>query len=113
MWYIILIKTADATSNKARLEITKTFSYKLCIEYALDYDDIVSVYESKLCEHKIWKAQFAIVEIIHDLRSDIMSNVFVDNSIRGEILLNLLQVPTSEHEQMIFERIQLFDWYII
>ena len=92
-------KTADATSDKARLEIIKTLSYKLSIEYTLTYDDIVSVYKSKLREHKIRKAKFGIVEIIHDLKSDIMSNAFIDNSIRSEMLLNLSRISTPEQER--------------
>lgn len=95
-------KTADATSDKARLEIIKTLSYKLSIEHTLTYDDIVSVYKSKLRAHKIRKAKFGIVEIIYDLKSDIMSNAFIDNSIRSEMLLNLSRISTPGQEQVVF-----------
>lgn len=93
-------KTADATSGKARLEIIKTLSYKLSIEHALTYDDIVSVYKSKLHAHKIRKAKFGIAEIIYDLKSDIMANAFIDNSIRSEMLFNLSRISTPGQERV-------------
>jgi len=89
-------KTADATSDKARLEIIKTLSYKLSIECTLTHDDIVSVYRSKLREHKIKKAKFGIVDIVNDLKSDIMSNAFIDNQVRSQMLLNLSSIFSDE-----------------
>lgn len=89
-------KTADATSDKARLEIIKTLSYKLSIEHGLTYGDIVSVYRSKLREHKIRKAKFGIIDIVNDLKSDIMSNAFIENQVRSEMLLNLSNIFDAE-----------------
>jgi len=106
-------KTADATSDKARLEIIKTLSYKLSIEHTLTYDDIVSVYKSKLNEHKIRRAKFGIVEIIHDLKSDIMSNAFIDNSIRSEMLLNLSRITMPERERVAFRNIRIAHWMYV
>lgn len=89
-------KTANATSDKARLEIIKTLSYKLSLERTLDINDIVSVYNSKLREHKIRNAKFDIQDIIHDLKSDIMSNAFIENAIRSEMLLNLSNIDIEK-----------------
>ena len=96
-------KTADATSDKARLEIIKTLSYKLSIEYALTYDDIVSVYRSKLREHKIKKAKFGILDIIND----IMSNAFIDNQVRSQMLLNLSNVFVKDSTQYVREGLHI------
>ena len=100
-------KTDDATSDKARLEIIKTLSYKLSIEYALTYDDIMSVYRSKLREHKIKKAKFGIIDIINDLKSDIMSNAFIDNQVRSQMLLNLSNIFVEEGRQYVGEGLHI------
>ena len=103
-------KTANATSDKARLEIIKTLSYKLSIERALTYDDIFSVYNSKLREHKIDSPKFGIEDIIHDLKADIMSNAFIENNIRSEMLLNLTNITMPDdycttYSNVIFTRL--------
>lgn len=95
-------KTADATSDKARLEILKTLSYKLSIG-TLTYDDITSVYCSKLREHRIKKAEFGITDIIHDLKSDIMSNAFIEIHTRSDMLLNLSQISSEREEAFAHE----------
>lgn len=90
-------KTAATTSDKARLEIIKTLSYKLSIEHALNYEDIYAVYCSKLREHKTPRVNFGIIDIVHDLQADIMSNAFIENSLRSEMLVNLshIEVPAQ------------------
>lgn len=93
-------KTADATSDKARLEIIKTLSYKLSLECSITYDDIASVYRSKLREHKIKKAKFDIVDIIHDLKSDIMSNAFIESNARSKMLLNLSKISGEGKKEL-------------
>ena len=102
-------KTVDATNDKARLEIIKTLSYKLSIDYTLCYDDILSVYNSKLREHRIKKASFSITDIVHDLKSDIMSNAFIPNDVRSGMLLNLSQIyEHSRDPQVIQSRLNFF-----
>lgn len=102
-------KTVDATNDKARLEIIKTLSYKLSIDYTLCYGDILSVYNSKLREHKIKKASFSITDIVHDLKSDIMSNAFIPNDIRSRMLLNLSQIhEPPRHPEVIQGRLNFF-----
>lgn len=93
-------KTADATNDKARLEIIKTLSYKLSIDYTLCYDDVESVYRSKLREHKIKKASFSITDVVHGLKSDVMANAFIANEIRSKMLLNLSEIhePSKQSE---------------
>lgn len=82
-------KTNDATSEKARMDILKTLSYRLSDTLNLTYDDIDSVYKSKLREHKIVQPKFTQEDILNDLKTDIMSNAFLVNDIRDNILYNL------------------------
>lgn len=91
-------KTANATSEKARLDIIKTLSYRLSATTDLSADDIKAVYQSKLREHKIKKAKFNIYDIVNDLKTDIMSNAFLDNQIKNVILYNLSNVYVENKE---------------
>lgn len=85
-------KTANATSDKARLDIIKTLSYRLSATTDLSADDIKSVYQSKLREHKIKKAKFNIYDVVNDLKTDVMSNAFLENQIKNDILYNLSNI---------------------
>lgn len=85
-------KNNSTTSEKARLDIIKTLSYRLSATHALTHEDIDSVYKSKLREHEIVNAQFTQEDILNDLRADIMSNAFLDNDIRNKILYNLSEI---------------------
>lgn len=91
-------KTANATSEKARLDIIKTLSYRLSATTSLSADDIKSVYHSKLREHKIKKANFSIYDIVNDLKTDVMSNAFLENQIKNDILYNLSNVYVESTE---------------
>ncbi|MCH5269671.1 MAG: hypothetical protein J1E83_02885, partial [Lachnospiraceae bacterium] len=82
-------KTNDTTSEKARMDILKTLSYRLSDSHNLTYDDIQSVYKSKLREHKIVNPKFTQEDILNDLKTDIMSNAFLANEVRNNILYNL------------------------
>lgn len=85
-------KNNSTTSEKARLDIIKTLSYRLSATHALTHEDIDSVYKSKLREHEIINAKFTQEDILNDLRADIMSNAFLDNDIRNKILYNLSEI---------------------
>lgn len=85
-------KNNNTTSEKARLDIIKTLSYRLSSAYTLTYEDIDSVYKSKLREHEIVRAQFNQEDILNDLKSDIMSNAFLENDVRNKILYNLSSI---------------------
>ena len=85
-------KNNNTTSEKARLDIIKTLSYRLSSAHTLTYEDIDSVYKSKLREHEIVHAQFNQEDILNDLKSDIMSNAFLENDVRNKILYNLSSI---------------------
>lgn len=85
-------KNNNTTSEKARLDIIKTLSYRLSSAHTLTYEDINSVYKSKLREHEIIHAQFNQEDILNDLKSDIMSNAFLENEVRNNILYNLSSI---------------------
>ncbi len=87
-------KTNHATSEKARLDIIKTVSYKLSSTRSLNYEDIASVYQSKIREHQLAHPYFSIYDIINDLKSDIMSNAFLSNNDRNELLIILSAIDT-------------------
>lgn len=91
-------KNNSTTSEKARLDIIKTLSYRLSATHALTHEDIDSVYKSKLREHEIINAQFTQEDILNDLRADIMSNAFLDNDIRNKILYNLSEINSKNRE---------------
>lgn len=85
-------KNNNTTSEKARLDIIKTLSYRLSSAHTLTYEDIDSVYKSKLREHEIVHVQFNQEDILNDLKSDIMSNAFLENDVRNKILYNLSSI---------------------
>lgn len=87
-------KTNHATSEKARLDVIKTVSYKLSSTRSLNYEDIASVYQSKIREHQLSHTYFSINDIINDLKSDIMSNAFLSNNDRNELLIILSEIDT-------------------
>lgn len=89
-------KTNRATSEKARLDIIKTVSYKLSSTHILTYEDILSVYQSKIREHQLTRANFNIYDIVNDLKSDIMSNAFLSNAERNELLIILSNIRFPE-----------------
>lgn len=91
-------KNNSTTSEKARLDIIKTLSYRLSAAHALTHEDIDSVYKSKLREHEIVNAQFTQEDILNDLRADIMSNAFLDNEIRNKILFNLSEINSQNRD---------------
>lgn len=83
-------KNNSTTSEKARLDIIKTLSYKLSdTTYTLSREDINSVYKSKLREHEISHAKFSQEDIVNDLKTNIMSNAFLSNEVKNNILYNL------------------------
>lgn len=83
-------KNNSTTSEKARLDIIKTLSYKLSdTTYTLTHKDIDSVYKSKLREHEISHAKFNEEDILNDLKTNIMSNAFLSNDVKNNILYNL------------------------
>ena len=94
-------KNVSTTSDKARLDILKTLSYRLRDSKNLSYDDIHSVYSSKLREHKIKNPKFDIQDILDDLKSDIMSNAFLENQTKDKILetLSSYSVKPMFHEK--------------
>lgn len=85
-------KNNNTTSEKARLDIIKTLSYRLSAAHTITREDINSVYKSKLREHGIIHAQFSQEDILNDLKSDIMSNAFLENDTRNNILYNLSSI---------------------
>lgn len=85
-------KNNNTTSEKARLDILKTLSYRLSATHTLTHEDIDSVYKSKLREHEIVHAKFNHEDILNDLKSDIMSNAFLENDVRNKILFNLSSI---------------------
>lgn len=83
-------KNNSTTSEKARLDIIKTLSYRLSdTTYTLTHEDIDSVYKSKLREHEINQAKFNQEDILNDLKTNIMSNAFLLNDVKNNILYNL------------------------
>lgn len=100
-------KNNNITSEKARLDILKTLSYRLSDTHTLTYEDIDSVYKSKLREHEIVHANFSQEDILNDLKSDIMSNAFLENNIRNRILNNLSSI-TFIHTRQSFDLIPKF-----
>lgn len=89
-------KSNTTSSEKARLDIIKTLSYRLGDAHKLSYDDIDSVYKSKLREHKISHANFNKNDVLNDLKTDVMSNAFLDNSIKNDILYNLSTIELPD-----------------
>lgn len=94
-------KNNNTTSEKARLDIIKTLSYRLSSTHTLTYEDIDAVYKSKLREHEIVHAQFNQEDILNDLKSDIMSNAFLENDVRNKILYNLSSIEFTNNTSVL------------
>lgn len=93
-------KSRNATCDKARQDIIKTLFYRLDSKTELTEDEIISVYKSKLREHKINKPNFNKNDILDDLRSEIMSNPFLANDRRNTILYNLYDIYFESKKPM-------------
>lgn len=89
-------RTSDAKSEKARLDIIKTLSFRLATTHKIEYDDFISVYKSKLRDHKISKPKFSMEDILNDLKTDIISNAFLEGTDRKEIMLMLQKLDFSK-----------------
>lgn len=85
-------KNNTTISEKARLDIIKTLSHRLSTTHDISYNDIDSVYKSKLREHEISHAKFSREDILNDLKTDVMSNAFLNNDVKCNILSNLSKI---------------------
>lgn len=105
-------KSNTSTSEKARLDIIKTLSYRLGDAHNLSYDDIDSVYKSKLREHKISHANFNKNDILNDLKTDVISNAFLENSIKNDILYNLSTIELPDKTFLLSSNNKLYQSFI-
>lgn len=86
------MKANDRNYEKVRREIIKTLSYRIGEGTRVYADNIVSVYHSKIREYKIRDTVFNEKDILDDLKSDVISNAFLNGKTKDLILRQLGQI---------------------
>ena len=83
---ILYFKTSDVRQNKIRLEIIRSLSYRIGEGDVLSKMEVSAVFHSKLREHNIRKPIFNEVSILEDIVANAVSNPFVTNVQKANII---------------------------
>jgi len=92
---ILHFKANSAKQSKVRLEIVRTLSYRIGEGQKLSRFEISAVFNSKIREHNIWKAQFTELIVLEDIITDVVSNPFLSTDHKTIIIQDIEHIFMS------------------